>query len=140
MIVLATDAPPASPSPFTLAPARAGRLGRDLRHGPHGLRLLGRSGDHALAFSTAERGPQLADAEPQPDSALDPLFAAAMDATDEAILNSLFMADTTTWFRGHVRPAVPLDRVRRLCAARGVEAPAISGADPRGPGLANQSP
>jgi L-aminopeptidase/D-esterase-like protein len=28
-----------------------------------------------------------------------------MDATEEAILNSLFMAETTTGFRGHVRPA-----------------------------------
>ncbi len=43
-----------------------------------------------------------------------------MDATEEAILNSLFMAVTTTGFRGHVRRAVPLDRVRQLCLARGV--------------------
>jgi D-aminopeptidase len=55
-----------------------------------------------------------------PDSALDPLFVAAMDATEEAILNSLFAAETSTGFRGHTRPAVPLDRVRQLCAARGV--------------------
>jgi D-aminopeptidase len=82
----------------------------------------GRSGDYALAFSTAGRR-QLAGAGPLPDSALDALFVAAMDVTEEAILNSLFMADTTTGFRGHVRPAVPLDRVRRLCAARGVLAP-----------------
>jgi D-aminopeptidase len=87
-----------------------------------GSDFSGRSGDYALAFSTAGRL-QLAGAGPLPDSALDPLFVAAMDATEEAILNSLFMADTTTGFRGHVRPAVPLDRVRRLCAARGVLAP-----------------
>ena len=55
-----------------------------------------------------------------PDSALDPLFVAAMDATEEAILNSLFTAETSTGFRGHTRAAVPLDRVRQLCAARGV--------------------
>jgi hypothetical protein len=46
-----------------------------------------------------------------------------MDAAGEAILDSLFMADTTAGFRGHVRPAVPLDRARRPCAARGVLAP-----------------
>jgi D-aminopeptidase len=51
---------------------------------------------------------------------LDPLFVAAADATEEAILNSLLAAETTVGFRGHVRHAVPLDRVRRLCAARGV--------------------
>ncbi|HTU06949.1 MAG TPA: P1 family peptidase, partial [Trebonia sp.] len=80
-----------------------------------GSDFSGRSGDYALAFSTAAPG-----AEPMPDSALDPLFAGAIDAAEEAILNSLFMAETTTGFRGHTRPAVPLDHVRELCAARGV--------------------
>jgi D-aminopeptidase len=46
-----------------------------------------------------------------------------MDATEEAILNSLFMAETTAGFRGHVRHAVPVDHLRRLCAARGVLPP-----------------
>ena len=36
-----------------------------------------------------------------------------MDATEEAILNSLFMAETTTGFRGHVRHAVPLAALPR---------------------------
>ena len=45
---------------------------------------------------------------------------AAIDVAEEAILNSLFMAETTTGFRGHARHAVPLDQVRQLCAARGV--------------------
>jgi D-aminopeptidase len=39
------------------------------------------------------------------------LFKAAMEATEEAVLNSLFMATTTWGFRGHVRHAVPLDFV-----------------------------
>jgi len=39
------------------------------------------------------------------------LFQAAIEATEEAILNSLFMAVTTTGFRGHVRRAVPLEEV-----------------------------
>jgi D-aminopeptidase len=62
---------------------------------------------------------------PVPDSALDPLFVAAIEVTEEAILNSLLAADTMTGFRGHVRHAVPLDRVRQLCAARGVLQPAM---------------
>jgi len=57
---------------------------------------------------------------PLPDSALDPLFVAAMDVTEEAILNSLLAAETTTGFLGHVRHAVPVDHLQRLCAARGV--------------------
>jgi D-aminopeptidase len=109
VIVLATDAP--------LDSRRLGRVAwRSLigmaRTGSH---FSGRSGDYALAFSTAPP-----DAQPLPDSALNPLFVAAMDATEEAILNSLFMADSVAGFRGHVMQAVSLDQVRRLCQARGV--------------------
>jgi D-aminopeptidase len=48
---------------------------------------------------------------PVPGKDLDLLFQAAIEATEEAILNSLFMAVTTTGFRGHVRHAVSLDEV-----------------------------
>jgi D-aminopeptidase len=109
VIVLATDAP--------LDSRRLGRVAWRSIMGMArtGSDFSGRSGDYALAFSTAPAGAALL-----PDSALDPLFAAAIDVTEEAILNSLFMADTVTGFRGHVRRAVPLDRVRRLCRAAGV--------------------
>jgi D-aminopeptidase len=108
VIVLATDAP--------LDSRRLGRVARRSFAGMArtGSDFSGRSGDYALAFSTAPP------AEPLPDSALDPLFVAAIDATEEAILNSLLAAHTVTGFRGHVKHAVPLDRVRELCRARGV--------------------
>jgi D-aminopeptidase len=108
VIVLATDAP--------LDSRRLGRVARRSLVGMArtGSDFSGRSGDYALAFSAAPP------AEPLPDSALDPLFVAAIDVTEEAILNSLLAADTVTGFRGHVRHAVPLDRVRELCRARGV--------------------
>ena len=109
VIVLATDAPIDSRRLARLAGRSFAGMARA------GSDFSGRSGDYALAFSTAP--PQ---AGPLPDSALDPLFVAAADATEEAILNSLLAAETTAGFRGHVRHAVPLDRVRRLCAARGV--------------------
>jgi L-aminopeptidase/D-esterase-like protein len=48
---------------------------------------------------------------PVPGKDLDLLFQAAIEATEEAILNSLFMAVTTTGFHGHVRHAVSLDDV-----------------------------
>ena len=35
------------------------------------------------------------------DAELEPVFAAAQDAVEEAILNSLFMATTTTGYLGH---------------------------------------
>ncbi|MEP7023228.1 MAG: P1 family peptidase [Actinomycetota bacterium] len=103
VIVLATDAP-LDGRQLTRVARRAifamTRTGSSFQDG---------SGDYALAFSTAAGQPLLA------DSGLDPLFAAAMDATEEAILNSLFMAQTTTGFRGHVWHAVPLDAVRATC-------------------------
>jgi D-aminopeptidase len=108
VIVLATDAP--------LDSRRLGRVARRSLVGMArtGSDFSGHSGDYALAFSTAPPAGLL------PDSALDPLFVAAIDATEEAILNSLLAAHTVTGFRGHVKHAVPLDRVRELCQARGV--------------------
>jgi D-aminopeptidase len=109
VIVLATDAP--------LDSRRLGRVAWRSLIGMArtGSDFSGRSGDYALAFSTAPPA-----AGPLPDPALDPLFVAAIDVTEEAILNSVLAAKTTTGFRGHVRHAVPLDRVRQLCLTRGV--------------------
>ncbi len=119
VIVLATDAP--------LDSRRLGRVAWRSIFGMArtGSDFSGKSGDYALAFSTALSdaeltGPRLTGAVPLPDSALDPLFVAAMDVTEEAILNSLLAAETTTGFLGHVRHAVPVDHLQRLCAARGV--------------------
>jgi D-aminopeptidase len=81
-----------------------GRTGADFAHG---------SGDYAIAFATAT-APGVADA------ALGPVFAAVQDAVEEAILNSVFMATTTTGYLGRVRRAVPLDLVTRACRAAGV--------------------
>ena len=74
--------------------------------GRTGADFAGTSGDYAIAVATRASGPV-------PDSALGPVFAAVPDAVEEAILNSLFMATTTTGYRGHVRRAVPLDVVIR---------------------------
>jgi len=74
--------------------------------GRTGADFAGTSGDYAIAVGTGASGPV-------PDSALGPVFAAAADAVEEAILNSLFMATTMTGYLGHVRHAVPLDAVIR---------------------------
>jgi D-aminopeptidase len=101
MIVVATDAPLDARQLGRLA-RRAifamGRVGASYSHG---------SGDYAIAFSTASRSPVL------PDAALDPVFAAVLDAVEEALLNSLFMATTTTGVHGHTSHAVPYDAVAR---------------------------
>lgn len=103
VIVLATDAPLDARQLTRIARRAIFSMARV------GSSFGGSSGDYALAFSTADAGRPLA------DSGLDQMFAAAMDSTEEAILNSLFMAETTTGFRGHVRHAVPLDAVRAVC-------------------------
>ena len=50
------------------------------------------------------------------------LFLAAIEATEEAILDSLFMAVTTAGFRGHVRHAVSLELVLRVTSGRAGQA------------------
>ncbi|MEU8264892.1 P1 family peptidase [Micromonospora sp. NPDC048999] len=107
MIVVATDAPLDARQLRRLA-RRAifamGRVGASYSNG---------SGDYAIAFSTA--GP---DRSPIPDGQLDPVFAAVLDSVEEALLNSLFTATTTSGVGGRVSHALPHEAaVRRLAAA-----------------------
>ncbi|MDX1642834.1 MAG: P1 family peptidase, partial [Thermoanaerobaculia bacterium] len=70
------------------------------------------SGDYAIAFSTAP-----AASAPTPEQlandAMQPLFEAVVEATEEAILDSLFTARTVEGFHGTV-PALPVAEVVRL--------------------------
>ena len=108
VIVLATDARLDSRQLTRLASRAFAGMART------GSNFSGHSGDYALAVSTA---PANADG-PVPDKDLDLLFLAAIEATEEAILNSLFMATTTTGYRGHVRYAVSLDYVIQRVSGR----------------------
>jgi D-aminopeptidase len=109
VIVIATDAP-LNTRQLTRLAARAfsgmARTGSD---------FSGRSGDYALAVSTA--GPGMP-GDPVPDKDLDLLFLAASEATEEAILNSLFMAESMTGAGGRIRHAVPLDYVLAQVSGR----------------------
>lgn len=108
MIVVATD-----------APLDARQLGRVARRAVFAMGRVGAayshgSGDYAIAFTTASRR------LPLPDEALTPVFAAVMDAVEEALLNSLFTATTTTGFRDRTSQAVPHDEVTRRLHRAGV--------------------
>lgn len=81
VIVLATDAPLCARNLTRLARRCFGGLARS------GAALSNGSGDYALAFST-DRGTDARLENP----AMSPLFQAAIDATEEAIINSLLMA------------------------------------------------
>jgi D-aminopeptidase len=114
MIVVATDAP--------LDPRNLERLAARTMLGlaRTGSPMTNGSGDYAIAFSTAEgvrRTPERRSArhavEVLPNDLLSPLFEAAVEATEEAIYNSLFRATTTRGHRGTVE-ALPLDRVREV--------------------------
>lgn len=119
MIVLASDAPLSDRNLRRLAERAFAGLART------GSALSNGSGDYALAFSTAEavrRTPERrATATPIPDlpnEQMSPLFQAAIDATEEAILNSLFMAEATSGFDASRQmasriEALPLDHFLR---------------------------
>lgn len=125
MIVLATDAPVSDRNLERLGRRALGGLART------GASLTNGSGDYVIAFSTAEsvrrtlarrRDPGLiADLS---NERMSPLFQAAIEATEEAILNALFMAttlegvDTATGAPSRVE-ALPLKEVRAVLRAHG---------------------
>ncbi len=84
-----------------------------------GSNFHGHSGDYALAFSTTPVPGEAGRETFVPvENDLNLLFDAAIDATEESVLNSIFMAETTAGRDGHVLPAVSLDRIRELVSGR----------------------
>ena len=117
IVIVATDAPLASAQLERVA-RRAGlglaRTGSVAQHG---------SGEIFLAFST-RRYPRETDAKREtreliPDEHLDPLFAATVEATEEAVVNALWAATDTDGRDGRDVPALPHDEVLALLAASG---------------------
>ena len=112
MIVVATDAPLDDRLLRRLATRALIGLGRT------GASMSNGSGDYVIAFSTAPQVRRSVAAEHHPvellsNEAMTPLFEAVAEATEEAIVNSMFRAETTSGHRGTV-PALPLDRVLPL--------------------------
>jgi D-aminopeptidase len=115
MIVVATDAPLDVRNLERLAARTMLGLART------GSPMTNGSGDYAIAFSTAEsvrRTPErraaLHTVEQLPNERVSPLFQAAVEATEEAILNSLFRARTTTGVGGRTVEALPLERTLEI--------------------------
>lgn len=123
MIVVATDAPLGSRNLQRLAKRAMLGLART-----GGIASNG-SGDYAVAFSTYEANRVAYDArEPTrqvtalDNDAMSPLFMAAIEATEEAIINSLFQADDMTGRDGHKVDALPVDKVLRILRQHGYPA------------------
>jgi D-aminopeptidase len=112
--VVATDAP-LGPAQLTRVARRAGlglaRTGSVAHNG---------SGDIFVAFSTTARAAHDQPLPPLlPGSRLDPLFKATVESTEEAVLNALWRAETTTGRDGRVVEALPHEPVLDLLARHG---------------------
>ncbi len=112
MIIVATDAPLDSRNLERLAKRAFLGLGKT-----GGIASNG-SGDYVIAFSTDEnlRIPHNPKTTTLQQSTLhndytSPLFMAAIEATEEAIINSLFAAKTVTGRNGNKAEAMPIDKV-----------------------------
>lgn len=122
IVIVATDAP--------LLPIQCKALARRI---PLGLARSGTltshfSGDIGLAFSTANAGvfastmdpaaPHIEQVRALAWGRIDPLYAAVIQAVDEAVWNCLIAARDMTGRCGHFSPALPHDEVRTAAALR----------------------
>ena len=127
IVVVATDAPLSDRNLGRVASRAMMALGRTGSSASNG------SGDYALAFSTADsvRRPfdakRLATAE-LANEQMTALFQAGVDAIEEAVYNSMFMATTETG-NGVTVEAIPLDSVREALRRHGRVVPDAAAAD-----------
>jgi D-aminopeptidase len=125
IVVVATDTPMVPHQVRRLAVRGGlglGRIGSTAHNG---------SGELMIAFSTANRIPlssndgtvpvraMLDGPGPHSPDVFNPLFAATVEAVEEAVLNALFTAETTVGRDGHVLHALPLDRTFEILARHG---------------------
>ncbi|GGJ00564.1 DmpA family aminopeptidase [Neoroseomonas lacus] len=125
MVVIATDAPLSDRNLTRLATRAMAGLART------GAAFSDGSGDYAIAFSThpgvrrdAERRAQQAVIADWPNDRMSPLFVAAAEAVEEAVLNALTMATTTIGRDGRTGRratghAIDLDALRAILARYG---------------------
>jgi D-aminopeptidase len=125
MIVVATDAPLSDRNLERLAARAIMGLARTGSSASNG------SGDYVIAFSTAKEARRVLTPGSAPPARtlrttseltnddMSGLFQGVVEATEEAIYNSLFMATSVT-SRGRTVEAIPLDRVRDILAKYGV--------------------
>ena len=115
MIVVATDAPLLARNLKRLAKRAMLGLGRTGGVASNG------SGDYVIAFSTFKEnrvpyqmGGPLQEAKVLHNDAMSPLFLAAIEATEEAIVNSLFAAESMTGRDNHQVVELPVQEVLKL--------------------------
>ncbi len=107
IMVVATDAPVDARNLRRMAARTMFGLARTGANGSNG------SGDYGIAFSTARNAGKLV-----ANDDMSPLFLAVIDATEEAIYNSLLRAVTVTG-NGHTVQALPIDRTLEILKRHG---------------------
>lgn len=122
IVVVATDAPLIPTQLKRVAKKVSLGLGRDGSYSGDG------SGDIFIAFSTANWGADKAPSaqadanDPRnlrqltmlPNDSLDPIFLATVQATEEAVVNSMIAAETMRGINNHEAIALPHDRLRQV--------------------------
>ncbi len=115
VIIVGTDAPANSRQLRRLAGRAAMGLGRTGSVASHG------SGDFVIAFSTGARIPHRTDRPTEKRIVLSDshptmtrLFSGVVEATEEAVLNALFVADTVVGRDGNEVPGLPVDCVMQI--------------------------
>jgi D-aminopeptidase len=111
--LIATDAPLLSSQLGRVCKRAALGIGRCGSYAAHG------SGEIILAFSTANKVPRVTEKmavriDLLLDRAIGPLYEAVIEATEEAIVNALCMADDMTGQGGNFAPGLPLERVAEI--------------------------
>ncbi len=119
ILVVATDAPLSDRNLERLARRALMAISRTGSPATNG------SGDYAVAFSTAEsvrrtpaRRGAVATIDHLPNDRISPLFQAAVEAAEEAILNALFKATSVSGHRGTV-DAIDVEAVKRVLSEHG---------------------
>jgi len=110
IIIVATDAPLSSRQLKRLAKRATHGLARTGATSAHG------SGDIVISFSTANHVPHYSKELTRTETRLNeveisPFFQAVAEATEEAILNAIFKAETVIGRDDHIREAITLDQI-----------------------------
>lgn len=112
IVVIATDAPLLPHQLKRIAERASLGVGKTGGIGGNG------SGDIFIAFSTANPGAHssssLANLEMLPNDWINPLFAATVEATEEAVINAMIAAETMEGVDGHTVYAIPHERLKSI--------------------------
>jgi D-aminopeptidase len=112
IVVVATDAPLVSHQLKRLARRVSLGLGRNGSISGNG------SGDIFIAFSTANAGAtatdRVVDLKMLPNDMIEHVFAATVQATEEAVINAMVAAETMTGIENHKVIALPHERLREV--------------------------